>query len=450
MQLAQKGEPSSLSAEEFQNIISAMNLDAAQHIAVAVSGGGDSMALTLLLKNWCDERNIKLTALTVDHGLRDNSNAEASQVSKWLSELSIDHHILGWHGDKPTTNIQDQARKARYQLLGKWCADHDIKYLFLAHHREDQAETFLIRLFRGSGIDGLSAMEKMTPFPGTNFEKKYPTLCRPLLDVAKEKLVEVLNEHSQQWIEDPSNKDIKYTRIQIRELLRSSEIEGLDADRLSKTANRMRRVRSLLEEMTVSAETDYVSYSAFGFATVNRKFINELHEEIALRLLSTVIKTVSGATYPPRHKKLETLYEKLQGQDFQGQTFQGQTLAGSMIFMIGADEIIFAREVSAISKPAQITDGQTLLWDNRFLINLKDSSGTVTSISEDHLKKLSDELADFKEKLASVFKNNLIRDRIMPSLPCIIDQDETILLPEMLINKMNLEQISGFSVVFNK
>ena len=118
--------------------------------------------------------------------------------------------------------------------------------------------------------------------------------------------------------------------------------------------------------------------------------------------------------------------------------------------MIGADEIIFAREVSAISKPAQITDGQTLLWDNRFLINLKDSSGTVTSISEDHLKKLSDELADFKEKLASVFKNNLIRDRIMPSLPCIIDQDETILLPEMLINKMNLEQISGFSVVFNK
>jgi len=445
MQLKEKDGPSFLSAEQFQKIISNMELDAAEHIAVAVSGGGDSMALTLLLKGWCDKRNIKLTALTVDHGLRENSAAEAQQVSKWLSELKIDHNILGWHGDKPKTNIQDEARKARYMLLGEWCAGHNIQYLFLAHHREDQAETFLIRLFRGSGIDGLSAMEKMTLFPGTHYKKNFPVLCRPLLDVPKEKLIEVLSEQSQQWIEDPSNQDIKYTRIQIRELLRSSEIEGLDADRLSKTARRMRRVRSLLEEMTTSAVSDYVNYNEFGFASVNKNFINELHEEITLRLLSTVIKTVSGSPYPPRHKKLEALYGKLQDQDF-----QGQTLAGSMIFMDGNNEIIFAREVSAIRQSVHLESGASLLWDNRFILRTSNASGTVMALNEDNLKKLSVQFADFKEKLAAVFENNLIRDRIMPSLPCIIDQDETIWLPDFLTSKLNLPRISGYSAVFSK
>lgn len=445
MQLEEKGEPSSLSSEEFEDIISTINIGAATHIAVAVSGGGDSMALVLLLKNWCAEKKFKLTALIVDHGLRKNSTAEAAQVGGWMTDLNIDHHILKWLGDKPATNIQDEARKMRYLLLGNWCADNDIKHLFLAHHQNDQAETFLIRLFRGSGIDGLSAMEKMAPFPVKDFDKNYPFLCRPLLDVPKEKLTQFLNEQAQQWVEDPSNQDVKYTRIQIRELLRSSEIDGLDQGRLSQTAKRMRRVRSLLEDLTESAEADYVNYSEFGFASVNKKFITELHEEIALRLLSKVIKTVSGGTYPPRHKKLEALYEKLSAEDF-----QGQTLAGSMIFKDGKDEIILAREASAISKPVQVTNGETLLWDNRFLINTSNISGTVMALSEDHVKTLSAQFPDFKEKLNAVFKNNLLRNRIMPSLPCIISSDETVWLPDILINKLNLPEIREFSAVFNK
>lgn len=445
MQLAQKGEPPSLSSEEFKHLMSAIDMGDAKHIAVAVSGGGDSMALALLLKSWCSEKSIKLTALIVDHGLRQKSTAEASQVAGWFDALDIDNNILKWQGDKPNTNIQYEARKARFLLLGNWCADHDIKHLLLAHHQGDQAETFLIRLFRGSGIDGLSAMEKMAAFPVQVHEKNYPFLCRPLLDVPKEKLIQLLNEQAQPWIEDPSNQDVKYTRIQIRELLSSSEIDGLDEDRLSQTAKRMRRVRTLLEELTESAETDYVNYSEFGFASLNKNFITQLHEEIALRLLSKVIQVVSGGAYPPRHKKLEALYENLSSGDF-----QGQTLAGSMIFKCGEDEIIFTREIGAIDTSLYEAGAKALLWDNRFIIKSDAISGNIVPLSEKHLKTLSDQFPDFKEKLSAVFNNNLIRDRIMPSLPCIIGTDETILLPDMLADELNLYEIGGFSAVFSK
>ena len=163
MQL-EENKPSPLTSDEFHNLMVALNMGDIKHIAVAVSGGGDSMALCLLLKEWCTTQGVNLTALTVDHGLRVDSRTEAEQVSRWMMEASISHHILSWAGEKPTTNIQDEARKARYQLMGKWCAQNNIAHLCLAHHQDDQAETFLLRLFRGSGVDGLCAMEKKQIF----------------------------------------------------------------------------------------------------------------------------------------------------------------------------------------------------------------------------------------------------------------------------------------------
>lgn len=444
MQLREKGESTPLTTKEFQEIMSAMDIGCSKKVAVAVSGGSDSMALTLLLNQWCANQDIHLTALTVDHGLRENSALEAQQVAKWLSVKNISHNILEWQGIKPDTNIQDHARKARYELMGNWCMDNNVDHLFLAHHMNDQAETFLIRLLRGSGVDGLSAMEKSTIFPFNKMSNKTLKILRPLLEVESGRLLETIQAANQDHIEDPSNLDEKYTRIQIRSLLNETEIEGLNAHKLSSTSTRMRRVRSLLEEMTSKAESDFVSYNSFGYASIVKNNISELHEEIGLRLLSKVIKTVGGNTYAPRHKSLEKLFENLKETKF-----PGQSLAGVLVFTLTGHEIVITRETKNIDEHVNVTEVKQNLWDNRFEINSIDVTGVIEPLNSKLLKSLSLEMPDFKLKLADVFSNHLIRDRVLPSLPCIVKSTGEILLPEFLGNKIGSSETKTFSAIFH-
>ena len=146
-------------------------IDKHKKVAVAVSGGADSMALALLLN---EQTNSKLIAITVDHGLREESAREAKQVKKWLEKYDIEHHILKWEGDKKNSNIQFEARTARYQLMCDFCKKNDIQLLLVAHNLQDNAETLLMRIMRGSGVDGLSAIADATKI--NNIE-----VLRPLL-----------------------------------------------------------------------------------------------------------------------------------------------------------------------------------------------------------------------------------------------------------------------------
>ena len=127
-------------------------------LAVAVSGGADSMALTLLAADWAAARRGSIVALTVDHRLRNESRAEAKQVAAWLAARGIEHKILAWTGEKPSSDVQAAAREKRYELLEDWCRRQGILHLLVAHNLDDQAETFLLRLGRGSGLYGLSGM----------------------------------------------------------------------------------------------------------------------------------------------------------------------------------------------------------------------------------------------------------------------------------------------------
>ena len=165
-------------------------------IAVAVSGGPDSLALAILLDRWARRRGGRAIALTVDHGLREESAAEARRVGRWMRGRGIAHHILVWRGRKPKHGVQAAARDARYALLESWCRRHAILHLALAHHRDDQIETFLMRLGRGSGLDGLAAMPAIAERGGVR-------LLRPLLDIDKARLVASLAAMGQGWIEDP-------------------------------------------------------------------------------------------------------------------------------------------------------------------------------------------------------------------------------------------------------
>jgi tRNA(Ile)-lysidine synthase len=445
MQLSGKDTLNPLSNDDFENLMGALDIGAPWSIAVAVSGGADSLALTLLLNQHCKNHNIRLVALTVDHGLREKSEKEAEQVKFWLAAQDIDLHILTWIGHKPNANIHDEARNARYRLMGQWCADNEVSHLFLAHHKQDQAETFLMRLFRGSGIDGLSAMKKVAEFPTAKTTGDFPKIYRPLLDVNKSRLEDYLRQRGQEWIEDPSNENKKFTRVQVRDLMQNSEIEGLNADRLSATAQRMRRVRSLLEELSKTAESDYVIYNEFGFACLDRNFHKNLHEEISLRLLSEILKNVSGSEYPPRHQKLTALLDNLETPEF-----AGQTLSGVIIFQYSESQIIFARELRDVPVEINISKAKQCMWDSRYLLEVDHISGKVVPIDENILGYISEVLPDLKERLATIFEHHQLRDRILPSLPCIIDDNGKVMLPDFLLSALDTRELDGFSAVFKK
>jgi tRNA(Ile)-lysidine synthase len=171
-----------LTHEEFARAVERLGpLEKRPHLAVAVSGGADSLSLALFAAAWARKRGGCASALTVDHGLRPEAAAEARRVGRWLRARGIEHRIIAWRGTKPAANIQAAARAARYGLLSAWCARHGVLHLLLAHHADDQAETYLMRLARGSGVDGLAAMAPVHELPSVR-------VLRPLLDVPRARL----------------------------------------------------------------------------------------------------------------------------------------------------------------------------------------------------------------------------------------------------------------------
>ncbi|MBI3672659.1 MAG: tRNA lysidine(34) synthetase TilS [Rhizobiales bacterium] len=196
------------------------------HVALAVSGGSDSLGLAHLARRGFAGR---LTALTVDHGLRPESAAEARQVAGWMAGLGIDHEILRWQGPKPQTGIQARARAARYDLMANWCAAHGVSHLLTAHTLDDQAETVLMRLARTTSLDSLAGIPRLGRWQGI-------VLFRPLLAVRREAIRAMLGAAGQQWIDDPSNADRRFERVRIRQALPGLAAIGVTAEALAELA----------------------------------------------------------------------------------------------------------------------------------------------------------------------------------------------------------------------
>ncbi len=288
-----------------------------QAIAVAVSGGPDSMALAHRIVHECDGPDIHL--LTVDHGLRADSSEESQQVSQWVKDWpKTAHHILRWDEDKPETKIMEEARRARYALMAEYCKTHRIKYLFLAHHMDDQAETFLLRLAAGSGLDGLAAMHS---------EQKYSddlTLVRPLLSQTKEELITYCKENDVPYLQDPTNAKTDFARPRLRAAREILEEEGLTNKRLSVTAARLARARAALEHLTDSLFEDIADMQAEGIL-LNWSALKTQPEELVLRLLmKSIAHLYPEKDYAPRLEKLEDLMGRLlHDPDFNGATLGG-------------------------------------------------------------------------------------------------------------------------------
>ncbi len=329
-------------------------------IAVAVSGGPDSLALILLAQRWARQRGGKTCALTVDHGLRPESAEEARTVAGWLASRAIPHEILVWAGDKPTSGIQEAAREARYRLLAQWCREHGVLHLLTAHHREDQVETHLIRRGAGSGIDGLAGMAAVRELPGCR-------LVRPLLAVSRARLRALLARAGQPFLRDPSNLNPAFERARLR--LQGSDIperrEDVAAELRACGAARIERER-VLDNLLARA----VSLHPAGFATLETSALSGVEAELAERLLARVAASVGAARYPARRVRLARLRAGLMARPDRARTL------GGCRFVPWRGRLLVLREPAAASAPVRFEPGATLLWDRRFAVDL---AATATS-----------------------------------------------------------------------
>ncbi len=286
-------------------------------VAVAVSGGIDSMALALLAAAWTKD----VTALTVDHGIRKEAAEEAKQVAKWMKKLKIKHHILTNKKEKPKSDVMNYAREVRYSLLTDWCKKNKIDALLVAHNLEDQAETVLMRMERGSGVDGLSGIPPENTINGVR-------ILRPLISISRKDLKKFLKEKKQKWIEDPTNKNTKYKRNKTREVLNA--ITDVEKDvlvkRFADIAGHMQRVKGFLETASDNAFKNSVVVEEKRFLLDGARF-RSLHEEIALRLLTDLLVKAGKKGERPRFDNLKNLYENLMREDF-----KAATLAGCRVF----------------------------------------------------------------------------------------------------------------------
>jgi tRNA(Ile)-lysidine synthase len=322
-------------------------------IAVAVSGGPDSLALTILADRWARERGGQLTALTVDHRLRPEGAEEARILGGWLTSRGIAHHVLVWTGPKPVTGIQEAARAARYHLLAGWCRERGCLHLLTAHHREDQAETYLIRRRAGSGVDGLAGMSVVREMAGAR-------LVRPLLAIPKVRLAALLAAEGQPFFSDPSNRNPAFERAR----LRLDERGGVDAhiDRLTAELRGHGRQRIERERALDRLLASTVSLHPAGFAVLDATVIGHVEAELIERLLGRVAACIGGASYPLRRERVARLRAGLLERPEHARTL------GGCRFVPWRARLLVLRELGAAAPPVRLEPGTELIWDRRFAV----------------------------------------------------------------------------------
>jgi len=316
-------------------------LKAAPALLLAVSGGPDSVALMWLAARWRRglARGPQLTVVTVDHGLRPEAAREAREVKRLATGLGLPHRTLRWRGPKPKTGLPAAARKARYRLLAEAARAVGASHVLTAHTRDDQAETLLMRMLRGSGLAGLSAMAEVS-------EREGIVLARPLLDVPKAQLIATLKRAKVGFADDPTNRDTAFTRPRLRALLPLLAAEGGDARTLVRLAARLARANAAVEVLADGAErflrlrnrdvapqAGIRSFEASAFAV--------LPDEVRLRLLLRAIDAL-GHEGPAELGKVETLMSALDRAiaaspraAANGRPVLKQTLAGALISLAG-------------------------------------------------------------------------------------------------------------------
>ena len=289
-----------------------------ENLAVAVSGGPDSLALAYLTKCYSLKNKLNVKYFIVDHKLRKESSLEARTVKNILNKIDVKCKILKWNGIKPSKNIQALAREKRYSLLADECKKNDIKNLLLGHHINDLYENFLIRLVRGSGLKGLISFGKKTKYKNQNLN-----ILRPLLDLEKNDLLYISKEVLNFFVKDPSNINKDYKRTRIRNLLQSLEKEGLDVKKLKLTIENLKDSdRSIKFYVDKNLDRNTVFLKTKNIYILNNNFFDQSHEVI-FRSLTIIIQKIGNKYYPVRGKSINELIKRISEKSFTKVTLGG-------------------------------------------------------------------------------------------------------------------------------
>lgn len=388
--------------------------EARPHIAVALSGGADSLGLCLLAHDWVVRQGGRLTALTVDHGLRDGSDKEALKVADWMASRGIDHVILTWDGQKPETGLQQAARKARYRILENWCEENRVLHLLLAHHKEDQAETVLMRLQKKSGPVGLAGMSAITDRP-------FGRLLRPLLACSTDDLRRFLHQQGQDWIEDPSNRNTRFARARIRQSWDVLTGQGITPENLAQTASEMADIRIALEDSVARCLARAVTVCREGFASLKSELLTTYPDEISSRVLAATIRMVGCTDYSPnRDRVLKTLRALQKGQT--------RSLGGCQVVM-HQGQLLVVRENPRNDLSCLVRANETVVWDRRFELLIhgqKGASACLAPLGEAGWAEIIRKQPDLRQKRLHL--------SVIRTLPALFDEEGVFQVPHLDYN----------------
>lgn len=336
-------------------------------VILAVSGGADSMAMMHLAARWAaqhpDPRRTLIVA-SVDHGLRSASRAEAEWVGERARALGLAHEVLVWEGAKPATGLQEAARAARYELLAMLAHRHSGAgpvAVVTAHNEDDQAETFLMRLARGSGLDGLTGMSEECRIGPQHACR----LVRPLLAVSHARLEATLKAHDHAWLEDPSNDSDRFERVRLRKARAHLEALGLTNEMIARSASRLDRSRRALDA-TERALHAAASLDLHGgmFASFDVRAFAAAPEDVRLRMMGRLVAAFGGQATPARLSKLEALVERMAAA-----AFSAATVGGTIVSRHAAELRVFREPGRSGLPEVRLYPGESAVWDHRFRVS---------------------------------------------------------------------------------
>lgn len=353
-------------------------------VAVAVSGGPDSLALALLAARWTATRSGRLLAYTVDHGLRQESAEEASWVQDVLGQRGIEHRILPWRREPDEAAGQSAARDARYGLLAEACRKDGVVHLLLGHHQDDQIETLLLRLERQSGPLGLAAMKPETVRHGLR-------LLRPFLSLPKDRLEETCRAAGLPPVRDPTNIDQRFDRPGLRDLLKGQQTSTLSA--IAAGVGRAGEIADIIDGRASGLLRASTRFSPQGYAWLDGRALASATPLIVHHMLSRLLQSLGGADYV-RGQPVEGLADWLRskGEDSRGLTL-GRVYVRQGRDGAGRSQFLFCREASNLPE-ITIDQQNTITWDGRFFVDLSALSdcqgrlGPIGEIKGQALKKI--------------------------------------------------------------
>ena len=299
----------------FLNFKSKLNSLNKKKYLVAVSGGPDSLALVALTKAYTYYKKTKFYYLLVDHNIRKNSRQEAKKVKNLLKKEHLNLKV-SLNKKKITKNIQAEARNVRYDILKRYCKKNNIKIILTAHNLEDQVETFLIRLSRGSGLKGLSSMKSL------NKIDNQVSLFRPLLDTQKQFLIKISKTIFEKYFKDPSNKNEKYLRTRVRNLKKPLEKSGIKYEKIFKSIQNLSQSKKTLDGYLSNIFKEFIKRSNSEIL-INFKKYQNLNKDIKIAVINQSIKQLKRNYYDLRSKKVENLIGNLDKKDFKNSTLGG-------------------------------------------------------------------------------------------------------------------------------